>query len=329
MSFSAATLAAAATPLHTAISGVSFRGCCSSSGAAPERLLRRSFSDDPSSSSSSSCIRRGASRKVVFVPAAAKKSLVEGISPDTPQQSSRVATRRARKTVGYRRGKGWRNTPEPGTERVPQVLSPEAAALARNLLQQQDIRGGIWHVLDALPRGSQSWEDLLNAVAHLRRQKEWQRVIQVYEWVLQTDTFKADVGCYNMLMDAYGRTRQWLEAENTFASMKRRQCVPTETSFNILMAAYSRGGQLERAEQLFNEMQEHNYFPGLVTYHTYLEVLGKRGKYREAEQVFLTMERVGCLPITSTYTLMINIYGRVSHTLLPMLICILSVKTLL
>jgi len=80
--------------------------------------------------------------------------------------------------------------------------------------------------------------------------------------VLQTDTFKADVGCYNMLMDAYGRTRQWLEAENTFASMKRRQCVPTETSFNILMAAYSRGGQLERAEQLFNEMQEHNYFPG-------------------------------------------------------------------
>jgi pentatricopeptide repeat protein len=68
---------------------------------------------------------------------------------------------------------------------------------------------------------------------------------------------------------------------------------------------------------------------GLVTYHTYLEVLGKRGKYREAEQVFLTMERVGCLPITNTYTLMINIYGRVSHTLLPMLICILSVKTLL
>jgi len=59
------------------------------------------------------------------------------------------------------------------------VLSPEAAALARNLLQQQDIRGGVWHVLDALPHGSQSWEDLLNAVAHLRRQKEWQRVIQV------------------------------------------------------------------------------------------------------------------------------------------------------
>jgi hypothetical protein len=59
------------------------------------------------------------------------------------------------------------------------VLSPEAAALARNLLQQQDIRGGVWHVLDALPPGSQSWEDLLNAVAHLRRQKEWQRVIQV------------------------------------------------------------------------------------------------------------------------------------------------------
>lgn len=75
--------------------------------------------------------------------------------------------------------------------------------------------------------------------------------------------FKPDVGCFNMLMDAYGRTKQWTEAENTFHLMKKFQCLPTETSFNVLMAAYSRGGQLERAERVLHEMKESNCSPGI------------------------------------------------------------------
>jgi pentatricopeptide repeat protein len=74
--------------------------------------------------------------------------------------------------------------------------------------------------------------------------------------------FKADVGCFNMLIDAYGKNKQWTEAGKTFDLMKKFQCVPTVTSFNILMAAYSRGGQLEKAENLFHEMRDTNYAPG-------------------------------------------------------------------
>lgn len=74
--------------------------------------------------------------------------------------------------------------------------------------------------------------------------------------------FKPDVGCFNMLIDAYGKSKQWTEAEKTFHLMKKFGCVPTETSFNVLMAAYSRGGQLDKAENLFHEMQDTNYSPG-------------------------------------------------------------------
>lgn len=74
--------------------------------------------------------------------------------------------------------------------------------------------------------------------------------------------FKPDVGCFNMLIDAYGKNKQWTEAEKTFHLMKKFKCVPTETSFNVLMAAYSRGGQLEKAGNLFHEMKDTNYSPG-------------------------------------------------------------------
>ena len=86
--------------------------------------------------------------------------------------------------------------------------------------------------------------------------------LQVFEWILLGSMFKPDVGCFNMLMDAYGKNKQWTEAEKTFYLMKKFQCVPTVTSFNVLMAAYSRGGRLDKAEDLFHEMKDTNYTPG-------------------------------------------------------------------
>lgn len=80
--------------------------------------------------------------------------------------------------AGFRRGKGWINTPEPGKERAPSVLSPTAAALVRGIKIQRDARG-IWDALDSLPRGIASWEDLMEVVAELRRQRDWQIVIVV------------------------------------------------------------------------------------------------------------------------------------------------------
>lgn len=222
-------------------------------------------------------------------------------------ESSRFSHKTASK-VPIRRGRGWGNTPQSRSDRAPPVLSPGAAALTRSILTQKSPQD-VWDALDALPRCVGSWEDLMETVAEFRRQRKWRSAIVIYEWILQGSMFKPDVGCFNMLMDAYGRTKQWTEAENTFHLMKKFQCLPTETSFNVLMAAYSRGGQLERAERVLHEMKESNCSPGLVTYNTYLEVLNKSGSWQLAEDVFREMQNRGVPPAVNTFTLMINIYG--------------------
>lgn len=121
--------------------------------------------------------------------------------------------------------------------------------------------------------------------------------LQIFEWILQAKMFKPDVGCFNMLMDAYGRNKQWAEAEKTFHLMKSFQCVPTEISFNVLMAAFSRGGQLEKAEALFDEMKESNYAPGIV--HTLNCVVYFTSKFLSAINLFLPLVTIRMLAICS------------------------------
>lgn len=276
----------------------------SSSGS----ILRASTSVGASCSlTSSECCRSNTQR--IHTANAAAKSMEE---TGSEAQIGRVKYK-APKRVAIRRGKGWVNMPEPGNERAPAVLSPTAAVLMRNVIAQKSHQD-VWDVLDALPRGIGTWEAIMENVAELRRLRNWRSVILILEWILQGTMFKPDVGCFNMLIDAYGKSKQWREAEKTFHLMKDFQCLPTETSFNVLLAAYSRGVQLEKAEKLFHEMKESNYSPGIATYNTYLEVLGKSGRLSQAEDTFRDMQKQGILPAVNTFTIMINIYGKAYYS---------------
>lgn len=70
------------------------------------------------------------------------------------------------------------NMPEPGSERAPPVLNPGASELMRHLMSQKSAQD-VWNVLDALPRGIGSWEDIMETIAELRRKRNWQSVIMV------------------------------------------------------------------------------------------------------------------------------------------------------
>jgi hypothetical protein len=69
--------------------------------------------------------------------------------------------------------------PEPGSERAPPALSPSAAAVMRMVDTTQKTPQDVWNVLDALPRGIGTWEDIMEIVAELRRKRSWQSVIMV------------------------------------------------------------------------------------------------------------------------------------------------------
>lgn len=78
--------------------------------------------------------------------------------------------------------------PEPGNERAPPILSPTASTLMRNLVAQKSPQN-VWDVLDQLPRGIGTWEDILEVVAELRRVRNWRSVIVVCNLHLPTTQF--------------------------------------------------------------------------------------------------------------------------------------------
>lgn len=83
--------------------------------------------------------------------------------------------------------------------------------------------------------------------------------------MLQNKHFKYDVGCYNQLIEAYGKVSKVREAEKTFKSMKNSNCVPTEGTYNALLNVYSKADMLEKAEALFYDMQQRGYMLGKVS----------------------------------------------------------------
>lgn len=76
--------------------------------------------------------------------------------------------------------------PEPGNERAPPILSPNASELMRVLMAQKSPQN-VWDVLDALPRGIGTWEDILEVVAELRRLWNWRSVIVVHNLNLKSE----------------------------------------------------------------------------------------------------------------------------------------------
>ncbi|OAE19085.1 hypothetical protein AXG93_4129s1160 [Marchantia polymorpha subsp. ruderalis] len=226
--------------------------------------------------------------------------------PTAPAVKTKPKKKSWNSTGKSRRGYGW-NT-EQGKSSVYQIMSPAAAELVRSLQKQKDV-DGLWDALDSLPSGRESWSDLTDCVMEIRNQQNWLLVIQILEWMLQSKQFRADVVCYNLLIEAYGKIGQYTEAEKTFFLLRKSFVAPTEMSYNMLMGAYSKAGLLDKAERLFDQMKEDKYIPDLSTYNIFLEVLAKAGKYKKAERVFSEM-KANCNPSAATYTSMINIYGR-------------------
>jgi myo-inositol-1(or 4)-monophosphatase len=74
-------------------------------------------------------------------------------------------------------------------------------------------------------------------------------------------SFRPDVICYNLLIDAYGRKRQLDKAEAMYTALLEARCVPTEDTYALLLRAYCNVGSLHRAEGVISEMREHGIPP--------------------------------------------------------------------
>jgi myo-inositol-1(or 4)-monophosphatase len=85
----------------------------------------------------------------------------------------------------------------------------------------------------------------------------------VCEWILHRSSFRPDIICYNLLIDAYGRKRELSKAESVYMVLLETHCVPTEDTYALLLRAYCNAGQLHRAEGVISEMLENGIPPSM------------------------------------------------------------------
>lgn len=91
-------------------------------------------------------------------------------------------------------------------------------------------------------------------------------IFQICEWILYRSSFRPDVICYNLLIDAYGQKSLYKKAESTYLELIEARCVPTEDTYALLLRAYCTSGLLEKAEAVFAEMRKFGVPPSRVLF---------------------------------------------------------------
>ncbi|PWZ21937.1 Pentatricopeptide repeat-containing protein [Zea mays] len=215
---------------------------------------------------------------------------------------------------GAIKGRGWKY----GSGFVDGVF-PVLSPMAQDVLELVQTRGtdaaSVWESLDKIPQAHDLWDDIVNVAVQLRLNRQWEPIITVCEWVLRRSSFRPDIICYNLLIDAYGQKRQLSEAEAAYMALLEARCVPTEDTYALLLRAYCGSGQLHRAEGVISEMQRNGIPPTATVYNAYLDGLLKARCSEKAVEVYQRMKKERCRTNTETYTLMINVYGKGSDDL--------------
>ncbi|CAD6251744.1 unnamed protein product [Miscanthus lutarioriparius] len=214
----------------------------------------------------------------------------------------------SRKRGGAIKGRGWKYG-SGFVDGVFPVLSPMAQDILEFVQKGTDVNN-IWESLDNIPQAHDLWDDIVNVAVQLRLNRQWEPIITVCEWILYRSSFRPDIICYNLLIDAYGQKRQLNKAESIYMALLETHCVPTEDTYALLLRAYCNSGQLHRAEGVISEMQKNGLPPTATVYNAYLDGLLKARCSEKAVEVYQRMKKERCRTNTETYTLMINVYGK-------------------
>lgn len=83
------------------------------------------------------------------------------------------------------------------------------------------------------------------------------------EWILFKSSFRPDVICYNLLIDAYGQMNRYKKAEEVYLRLLEARCIPTEDTYALLLRAYCISGLLSKADAVLAEMGKNGIPPSM------------------------------------------------------------------
>ncbi|WVY97481.1 hypothetical protein V8G54_029632 [Vigna mungo] len=213
-------------------------------------------------------------------------------------------------------GRGWKYG-SGFVDGIFPVLSPTAQEIL-DFLEKGVESEGIWSSLDKFPATLDLWDDIFTVAVQLRMRKKWDSIIWICRWILLRSSYKPDVICYNLLIDAFGQKLLYKEAESTYLQLLETRCIPTEDTYALLIKAYCLSGLIEKAEAVFAETRNYGLPSSAVVYNAYINGLMKGGNSHKVEEIFQRMKRDACKPTTETYTMLINLYGKAGKSFMAL-----------
>ncbi|KAI3698254.1 hypothetical protein L2E82_41642 [Cichorium intybus] len=120
----------------------------------------------------------------------------------------------------------------------------------------------------------------------LKEQRNWERVVRVFEWMKSQPEYSPNVIHYNVVLRALGRARKWDELRRCWIDMAKKGVFPTNNTYGMLVDVYGKAGLVKEALLWIKHMKLRGIFPDEVTMNTVVRVLKDGGEYDRADRFY-------------------------------------------
>lgn len=191
-----------------------------------------------------------------------------------------------------------------------------------------------------------SSSELLSIMKGLGREGQWNKALEVFNWMRQSVNFRPDgvtiavmlrilgresqlttvsrlfkslreegypldVYAYTSLISALSRNRKFKEALGFFEQMKEAGPQPSLVTYNVIIDLYGKKGRSwENILELFEEMKAQGIQPDEYTYNTAITACASGSLCEEATELFTQMKSSNCTPDRVTYNALLDVYGK-------------------
>ncbi|KAG7020930.1 Pentatricopeptide repeat-containing protein, partial [Cucurbita argyrosperma subsp. argyrosperma] len=159
----------------------------------------------------------------------------------------------------------------------------------------------------------------------LKEQRQWERVLQVFQWFKSQKDYVPNVIHYNIVLRALGRAQKWDELRLCWNEMAENGIIPSNNTYGMLVDVYGKAGLVKEALLWIKHMKVRGIFPDEVTMNTVVRVLKDAGEFDSADKFYkdwtgmkipnrqASPEVDNCARkprLTSTFNTLIDLYGK-------------------
>ncbi|KAM0054873.1 putative tetratricopeptide-like helical domain superfamily, pentacotripeptide-repeat region of PRORP [Helianthus debilis subsp. tardiflorus] len=120
----------------------------------------------------------------------------------------------------------------------------------------------------------------------LKEQRNWERVVRVFEWMKSQPDYSPNVIHYNVVLRALGRARKWDGLRRCWIEMAEKGVLPTNNTYGMLVDVYGKAGLVKEALLWVKHMKVRGMFPDEVTMNTVVRVLKDGGEFDRADRFY-------------------------------------------